>query len=34
MIGTTGVIDDLTVVTHNTKHFSRIEGIKLEDWTL
>jgi hypothetical protein len=24
----------LTVVTHNTKHFSRIEGIKVEDWTL
>ena len=34
MIGTTGVIDDLIVVTHNTKHFNRIEGIKLEDWTL
>ena len=34
MIGTTGVIGDLTVVTHNTKHFNRIEGIKLEDWTL
>lgn len=34
MIGTTGVINDLTVVTHNTKHFCRIEGIKLEDWTL
>lgn len=34
MIGTTGVIDDLIVVTHNTKHFCRIEGIKLEDWTL
>lgn len=34
MIGATGVIGDLTVVTHNAKHFSRIEGIKLEDWTL
>ena len=34
MIGTTGVIGDLTVVTRNTKHFSRIEGIKLEDWAL
>ena len=33
LIGTTGVIGDLTVVTHNSKHFSRIEGIKLEDWT-
>lgn len=34
MIGATGVIGDLTVVAHNAKHFSRIEGIKLEDWTL
>ena len=34
MIVTTGVVGDLTVVTHNIKHFSRIEGIKLEDWTL
>lgn len=34
MIGTTGVIGDLTVVTHNTKHFNRIEGIKLEDWAI
>ncbi len=24
----------IQVVTHNTKHFSRIEGIKLEDWTI
>jgi len=34
MIGTTVVIGDLTVVTHNTKHFNRIEGIKLEDWAI
>ncbi|MCR4957177.1 MAG: hypothetical protein K6B13_01010 [Prevotella sp.] len=24
----------LAVVTHNTKHFSRIEGLKTEDWLL
>ena len=34
MIGTTGIIGELIVVTHNTKHFSRIDGIKIEDWTL
>ena len=27
MIGTTGVVGDLIVVTHNIKHFNRIEGI-------
>ena len=25
---------DLTVVTHNTKEFSRVSGIVLEDWTV
>ena len=34
MIGTSGIVGDLIVVTHNTKHFSRIDGIKIEDWTL
>ena len=23
---------DLTVVTHNTREFSRVPGLKLEDW--
>lgn len=23
---------DLIVVTHNIKHFSRVEGLKVEDW--
>ncbi len=27
-------IDDIAVVTHNTKHFGRIEGLKTEDWML
>ena len=34
MIGITGREADMTVVTHNMKHFNRIEGIKTEDWTL
>jgi len=25
---------DLTLVTHNTREFSRVEGLKLEDWEL
>lgn len=34
MIGTTGVAGDLIVVTHNIKHFKRIEGIEYEDWAV
>lgn len=34
MIGITGREANMTVVTHNQKHFNRIEGIKTEDWTL
>jgi hypothetical protein len=30
MIGTTGVTSNLVVVTHNIKHFNRIEGIEYE----
>lgn len=33
LIGTTAVYHDLTLVTNNTKHMSRINGIKLENWT-
>ena len=25
---------DLTVVTHNTREFARVPGLKLEDWLL
>ena len=25
--------ESLTLVTHNTRHFERIPGLKLEDWT-
>ncbi|MBP5503008.1 MAG: PIN domain-containing protein [Bacteroidales bacterium] len=34
MIGITGVVSGLTVVTHNRNHFDRIEGLNTEDWTL
>ena len=32
MIAAQGVANNLTVVTHNTREFIRIPGIKLEDW--
>lgn len=34
LIGATAVSFDLTVVTNNTSHFSRLNDIKLEDWTV
>ncbi|MFN0048731.1 MAG: type II toxin-antitoxin system VapC family toxin [Cytophagales bacterium] len=33
LIGATSVTHSLTMVTNNTNHFNRIEGIILEDWT-
>lgn len=33
LIGTTAVINNMTMVTNNEKHFSRINGIKIENWT-
>ena len=33
LIGATSTTHKLTMVTNNTNHFSRIRGIKLEDWT-
>ncbi len=33
LIGATAVHQDLVLVTNNTRHFDRIAGIKLEDWT-
>lgn len=32
LIGITARENNLTVVTHNTKHFSRIENLKTADW--
>ena len=34
MIGVTGRDSNLVVVTHNQKHFNRIEGLVTEDWTI
>ena len=33
LIGATAINHDLTLVTNNTRHFNRLQGIKLEDWT-
>lgn len=33
LISTTAVHHGMTLVTNNTKHMSRIEGIQLENWT-
>lgn len=32
LIGSTALIHDITIVTHNTKHFARIPGLRIEDW--
>ena len=31
-IGAHTLAEKLTLVTHNTRHFERISGLKLEDW--
>lgn len=33
MIAAHALSENLILVTHNTKHFERIEGLKMEDWT-
>lgn len=33
LIGATALVEKLVMVTNNTKHFNRIQGITLEDWT-
>jgi tRNA(fMet)-specific endonuclease VapC len=32
LIGSIALANGLTLVTHNTKEFSRVPGLKLEDW--
>ena len=32
LIGSTAVANDMIMVTNNTRHMSRIEGIKIENW--
>ena len=33
LIGATSIVNKMIMVTSNTRHFERIPGIKLEDWT-
>ena len=33
LIGTSCQVSNLTIVTHNVKHFNRIQGLPFEDWT-
>jgi len=33
VLAATALVSNLTLVTNNDKHFRRIEGIKLENWT-
>lgn len=33
LIGATAIYNDLIIVTKNKKHFIRLKGIKIEDWT-
>jgi tRNA(fMet)-specific endonuclease VapC len=33
LIGCTAAANDLILVTNNSKHFTRLENLKLEDWT-
>lgn len=32
LIASSAIVNDCVVVTNNTKHFERIEGIKIENW--
>lgn len=34
LIAAHAMVADLTLVTHNTRHFERIPGLKLEDWMI
>jgi tRNA(fMet)-specific endonuclease VapC len=33
LIAATAQVSDFTVVTHNTKHFGLVPGLRLQDWT-
>ena len=33
LIAAIALAHDLTLVTHNTREFGRVEGLRLEDWT-
>ena len=32
MIASTALVQDLTLVTHNTADFQYVSGLRLEDW--
>ncbi|MCC7474350.1 MAG: type II toxin-antitoxin system VapC family toxin [Pirellulales bacterium] len=32
MIAATALVHDLTLVTHNTRDFQHVPGLRLEDW--
>jgi tRNA(fMet)-specific endonuclease VapC len=32
LIGSTALYNGMTLVTHNTRHLSRIPGLEIEDW--
>ncbi len=32
LIGSTAIYHDLTLITNNTRHFSRLRGLKMENW--
>lgn len=32
LIASTALYNNMTLVSHNTKHFARIQGLMLEDW--
>ena len=34
LMAAAALVHDMTLVTHNTAHFSRITGLRLEDWLI
>ncbi len=34
MIAATAMVNDLTVITHNTQHFSKVPGLAIDDWLI
>ena len=34
MIASVALVHNLTLVTHNTAHFIRIPGLRLDDWLI
>lgn len=34
LIGACAVVNDMVLVTNNAKHFERLDGIVMENWTM